>query len=346
VLSPETPDDSSSFLPIQGRLTDAAGIDLNGNFDLTFRLYDVLNGGTALCEYTASFVNVEDGLFHSYMRADDCPIEGQQLYLGIEVEDDGEMTPRQLIHNVPYAWSLRPGATVKGTLESDPVLYVYNQGAGEGIWASSMDGEGLHGSSFNGTGVKGYSPIGTGVEAESNTGPALAAKGTGIITSAAETTLWVSGSGLRPYHQSDSTIVDMDTIGGAKIFRGATAGNKNVMLPIVIPGTLYGQAVTVTDLDIYWVGDTDFDGIAAILLRRQTGVCATSSCYATIVYDATDYLCWEDEHPTGCVTHKNLTNNNVLSEDSGVLYLTLELSFSGASTWVEIGGIRLTLEHE
>ena len=42
----------------------------------------------------------------------------------------------------------------------------------------------------------------------------------------------------------------------------------------------------------------------------------------------------------------NLTTNNVLSENSGVLYLTIELSFSGATSWVDIGGVRLTLQHE
>ena len=40
-----------------------------------------------------------------------------------------------------------------------------------------------------------------------------------------------------------------------------------------------------------------------------------------------------------------LTSNNVLTADSGILYLTLELAFSGSTTWVEIGGVRLTLEH-
>ena len=43
--------------------------------------------------------------------------------------------------------------------------------------------------------------------------------------------------------------------------------------------------------------------------------------------------------------HYDPTSNNVLTADSGILYLTLELAFSGSTTWVEIGGVRLTLEH-
>jgi hypothetical protein len=115
------------------------------------------------------------------------------------------------------------------------------------------------------------------------------------------------------------------------------------MLPITIPGTLYGQPARVTGLDLYWAADTDLDGIAAVLLRRQTGVC--TSCYASLLSDHTDRTCEDSVNLQGCVTHFDLINN-VLSSDSGVLYLTIELAFSGASTWVEIGGARLTLEYD
>ena len=313
---PDAPDARSSYIPIQGRLTDAGGSPLNGTYSLTFRLYDVFTGGTALCADTRS-VTVENGLFSKYMAASSCPIDGRQLYFSVEVEDDGEMTPRQYVDNVPYAWSLRPGALVKYALSGDSsILHVENSGSGVGVFAASA------------------------------TGPALKLGGSGIVQSAAPTYLWISGSGVRPYRQSDSTIIDMDTVGGAKIYRGATAGNKNVMLPITIPGTLYGQNVRVTGMRIYWVGATDFDALVAVLLRRQTGVCATSSCYLTILYDTADHVCDVGNNPTGCVQSYDLTANNTLTPDSGVLYLTLEMGFSGASTWVEIGGIRLTLAYD
>jgi hypothetical protein len=158
--------------------------------------------------------------------------------------------------------------------------------------------------------------------------------------------LWISGNGVRPFHQSDSTIIDMNTIGGAMITRGADTGTKNVMLPITVPGTLYGQNVRLTDLDLYWVGATQFDGITAILMRRQTGVCATSSCYQTILFDTSDHGCDVSVNPTGCTLHYDLIANNVLSSSSGVLYLTIELAFSGASSPIDIGGARLTLEYD
>ncbi len=104
-------------IPIQGRLTSASGSPLHGTYTLWFRLYDVSSGGTALCEYNGS-VSVVNGLFNAYMEGcSPWPIDGQQLWLGVEVGSDGEMTPRQPIYPVPYAWSLKPGAVISDTLD-------------------------------------------------------------------------------------------------------------------------------------------------------------------------------------------------------------------------------------
>jgi hypothetical protein len=150
---------------------------------------------------------------------------------------------------------------------------------------------------------------------------------------------------LLPYRTTDSTIINMDTVGGALINRGAIAGTKNVMLPITLPGPLYGQNVTVTGLNIYFSGETPSDGITTFLLRRQTGVCASVSCYDTIVYDSTLYVCPVAITPTGCSHHWDFASNNVLTANSGILYLTLELTFSSATSWIDIGGVSLTLKH-
>ncbi|MCL4263910.1 MAG: hypothetical protein KJ069_11875 [Anaerolineae bacterium] len=342
-LIPDVPEVSSDYIPIQGRLTDENGTPLNGTYDVTFRLYDVSSGGTALCERVRS-VTLTDGLFNTYFSGAGCSIDGRQLYLGIEVEDDGEMVPRQYIDNVPVAWTLRPGAFISGTLGSNAILDIENWASnGRGLRAYAMDQTGINygvvGASRSPNGYGGYFYNNGG-------GVAMRAGGTGIIQSEAPTYLWISGNGVRPYHQTDSTIIDMDTIGGALIYRGAAAGFKNVMLPITLPGTLYGQDVRVTDMDIYWQGNTDFDAITAVLLRRQTGVCSTSACYASILQDTADHVCDVGNNSTGCVQHYDLTTNNVLTADSGVLYLTLELGFSGASTWIDLGGVRLTLEYD
>lgn len=342
-LAPDVPEATSNFIPVQGRLTDENGVPLNGTYSVAFRLYDVSSGGTALCEDVKS-LSVTDGLFSTYFSGVGCSIDGRQLYLGVEVEDDGEMTPRQYVDNVPVAWTLRPGAFISGTLGSNAILDIENWASnGRGLRAYAMDQTGTNygvvGASRSPNGYGGYFYNNGG-------GAAIRAGGTGIIQSEAPTYLWISGNGVRPYHQTDSTIINMDTIGGALIYQGATGGFKNVMLPITLPGTLYGQHVRVTDMDIYWQGNTDLDAITAVLLRRQTGVCSTSACYATIHQDTDDHVCDAGNFPTGCVQHYDLTMNNVLTADSGVLYLTLELGFSGASTWIDLGGVRLTLEYD
>jgi hypothetical protein len=342
IRSPDVPDVASNYIPVQGRLTDSAGQPLDGDYSVTFRLYDITSGGTALCEDTRS-MTVTGGLFSSFMRADSCPIDGRQLYFSVEVASDGEMAPRQYVDNVPYAWSLRPGAKVE-TTSSSSILYLNNLGDGVGLWSASISGEGVHGASGTSAGVSGFSLNGPGLYGESLNGAALTANGR--ITSTEPTYLWISGNGVRPYHQSDSTIIDMNNHGGADITRGAISGNKNVMLPVTIPGSLYGQDVRITDLDLYWAGATQDELISAVLLRRQTGVCSTSSCYASILYDFIDHSCDVAVNPTGCTLHYDLSSNNVLLSGSGVIYITIELSFSAASTVIDIGGVRLTLEYD
>ncbi len=353
VEDPNIPLSSSNFIPIQGQLTDASGTPLNGTYTITFRIYDQYTEGTPLCE-EVKLLTLEDGLFSTYMYGGDCSIDGRQLYLGVEVGSDGEMTPRQFIDNVPVAWTLRPGANISGTLPNGPILHLENwadDGRGLRSYAMSTTGQnyGIVGASRSPDGFGGYfynNEGGTALYASSDTGTALRAGGSGIIQSTAPTYLWISGNDVRAFNQTDSTIINLDSIGGAYIERGATAGNKNVMLPITLAGTLYGQPTRVTGLDIYWVGETDFDAIVHILMRRQTGVCSTGSCYLNILSDPTDRVCDIGNNPTGCVTHFDLTTNNVLTAGSGVLYLTLELGFSGASTYIELGGIRLSLEYD
>lgn len=330
-------------IAIQGRLTDASGNPLDGTYDVTFRLYEQSSGGTPLCSDTNS-VEVRDGLFSTYM--DNCynDLYGQKVWLGIKVGSDGEMAPRQVIYSVPYALSLRPGAVISDT-RSGRVLYVRNYGSGQGLLGYSKNHDGVYGWSdaTNHAGVSGENTGGgIGVYGWSNGGPAI--KAAGRIESTAKSYLWISGNGVRPYHQSDSTIIDMDSKGGAFIKRGADAGRKNVMLPITVVAPLYGQDVTISDLDIYWKGETEFDGITAVILRRQTGV----GHHANIVFDVggAGYACEESAHPQGCTLHYDTTSNNVLTADSGILYLTLELAFNSGTSWVEIGGVRLTLEHD
>ncbi len=121
----------SAVIPIQGRLTDASGNPVpDGNYSITARIYNVSSGGTALCS-DVDTVSVSNGLFNMYI--DNCTpaiLNGQQLYLGIKVETDAEMTPRRAIYPVPYAWSLRPGAVISNTATSGRGLEVWSAAGG------------------------------------------------------------------------------------------------------------------------------------------------------------------------------------------------------------------------
>jgi hypothetical protein len=148
----ETQAEMNDIVPIQGRLTDDSGNPLDGLYSITFSIYDVSTGGTALCSDTDT-VSVANGLFNAEMdfcTSDD--IDGRQLWLGIKVGSDAEMTPRQGIYAVPYAWGLRPGAQIVNTSTSVGAYGLQGESA-------QADGKGLYGYASSST-TTGH-PIGT-----------------------------------------------------------------------------------------------------------------------------------------------------------------------------------------
>ncbi len=97
------PDD----MRFQGVLTDSAGDMLEGEYVITFSLYDSAEGsGLVWSEAINATVNnglVDVVLGESSGGLDENLFDGSDLWLGIKVGDDIEMTPRQKISSVPYA---------------------------------------------------------------------------------------------------------------------------------------------------------------------------------------------------------------------------------------------------
>ncbi|MCB9420597.1 MAG: hypothetical protein H6667_12390 [Ardenticatenaceae bacterium] len=149
-----------NVIPIQGRLTDNNGNPLDGYHVITFTLYATSYDTTPLCQDDDS-VNVDNGLFNAEMDwCTSSDIDGKRLFLGIQVEGDTEMTPRKEIYPVPYAFSLRPGAIISGSLSS-AVLHVENwssSGRGVRVYAMSETGTnyGIVGASRSPDGYGGY----------------------------------------------------------------------------------------------------------------------------------------------------------------------------------------------
>ena len=95
------------LLPVSGWLSDADGVPLDGEIDLTVGLYDVESGGTALFSDTVT-VLVDMGFFTAYAgenSALDLALfaEESDLWLGLAVDEEAEMEPRALIATAPWA---------------------------------------------------------------------------------------------------------------------------------------------------------------------------------------------------------------------------------------------------
>jgi hypothetical protein len=97
-------------LSYQGVLTDGAGAHVaDGNYAVTFSLYDVAAGGVALWTETQPAVPVTSGLF-SALLGSTTPIGlafDRQYYLGISVGASAELSPRTALSSVPYAMATR-----------------------------------------------------------------------------------------------------------------------------------------------------------------------------------------------------------------------------------------------
>ena len=89
----------------QGVLKDSGGAVVpTGDYDLTFRLYNVETGGTALWSETQT-VTVTEGIFDvvlGFTTALDLGFESQ-YWLGVSVGADAEMLPRTMLTSAPYA---------------------------------------------------------------------------------------------------------------------------------------------------------------------------------------------------------------------------------------------------
>jgi hypothetical protein len=104
-------------------------------------------------------VEVTDGLFNTGIDFDQSYFDGGELWLGVTVKPDPEMTPRHELRSVPYALSLVPGARIIG---SAPVALhaesTHTSGKGIRGYATATSGtnHGVVGESKSPDGYGGY----------------------------------------------------------------------------------------------------------------------------------------------------------------------------------------------
>ena len=99
----------SATINYQGVLRDAGGNLVNGERDITVKLYNQPINGALLYQATFTDVTVRDGVFNVVL-GDTGELntgifsQASNLYVGITVAPDTvEMTPRQRLHPVPWA---------------------------------------------------------------------------------------------------------------------------------------------------------------------------------------------------------------------------------------------------
>ncbi len=336
----------ANVIPIQGRLTDAGGNPVaDGEYSITASLYNVPSGGTALCSDEDS-VSVANGLFNMYIHSCTADgINGQELWLGIQVGTDAEMTPRQPIYPVPYAWSLRPGAIISNTAISGRGLEVWSAAgggaagtalwvrntstAGIALWALAEGTDTTLVSSNNGSGplFKGFGADGGEDE--------FRISNDGSIDSKADSYIFVPGT--EATLNGLSSGVALEYYGGGQVWVcSSTTGVKYIQFGVVLPSVLYGQPVKVEEVTIFY---QTFDSSSyidrTVVSRRKT--------------DGTFYTLADDDTNRTHTTYTSYsvipTANNTLSASEGIVSVLLWLNFADVGHIIEIGGVRIRLGH-
>ncbi|KPL18329.1 MAG: hypothetical protein AMJ92_08540 [candidate division Zixibacteria bacterium SM23_81] len=121
------------LISYQGTLTDSDDVALDTTLSMTFAIYTDSTGGTQIWSETQSTVQVSHGMFNVLLgrvnAIGDTVFNGSSRWLGIQVESDPELAPRQRIATVGYAFRAS---------EADTAEYARNAtGSSDGDWTIS-----------------------------------------------------------------------------------------------------------------------------------------------------------------------------------------------------------------
>ena len=107
----------------QGYLTDPQGTVIDATVSMVFSIYSQASGGTALWTETQT-VTVTDGVFSTnlgYTNPITLPFD-TPYYLGVTIGSDNEMTPRQALTTVAYAFRAKEADSVKDGAVTNTVI--------------------------------------------------------------------------------------------------------------------------------------------------------------------------------------------------------------------------------
>jgi len=174
----------TSTFNYQGRIIKD-GVPITSTCAIEFKLFDASTGGNQIgTTQTHGSVTVKAGLFTVALNFGDSAFTGDQRYLQVAFKCSGDanwttMSPRQPLTAVPYALSLRPGATISSSNTTavlagslfGPIGVIGTSDKGIGIWGNSQTDSGVLGTSQVGDGVLGQaSNYGSGVHGKNTNG--------------------------------------------------------------------------------------------------------------------------------------------------------------------------------
>ncbi len=110
---------SDPVINYQGRLTDPNGNPINGVYKIVFKVYEQETGGSALWLENYSAVPVSNGFFSVKLGSITSLTSvdfSKDLWLGITVESDSEMSPRLKFEDVPQALGSKDNFLVTGNV--------------------------------------------------------------------------------------------------------------------------------------------------------------------------------------------------------------------------------------
>lgn len=124
-------------IDFQGRLQDALGSPVNGTLSIAFKFFNVEAGGTPVWSETQSAVEVIDGLFQVRLGSmnpihPDLFIDGETLWLAIQIDGEAEMSPRIHFASTGYAMKTfeRDPTWIGNANPEDPISRPGNVGIG------------------------------------------------------------------------------------------------------------------------------------------------------------------------------------------------------------------------
>jgi len=116
--------DAPHQISYQGKVTDADGVGLNGNYNITFVIYGSETGSDTLWVENHTSVSVQKGLF-SVILGETVPLDlpfDQQYWLEIWV-DGTRLSPRQKFTSSPYAMYAEHAGAIPDTIRKGPVTF-------------------------------------------------------------------------------------------------------------------------------------------------------------------------------------------------------------------------------